>query len=324
MTTGLSRSLLLSSIVIAALPATCLAGELIVPAYFYPGTGGPGGVGNGWAAMTAAAAEIPITAILNPNSGPLPGPADPNYTAAMTNLEAARGSAVAYVFTNYGSTPLATVESEITTYISQYGSLIDGFYLDGMLITPSTLAYYRSLDTFIHGLSSPYKVIGNPGQPFLNGVAPSEYLSTANIFDIFEGPNTAPSPGAAGFNSYPYGLNWFQSFSSSRFDNTIYYTPGFSLLADLERAAALNSGSVYVTDQNTPNPYSQLPSYWNQEVADIKSLNATVPEPSSVCLLVLAGLITALTVVVKQRRNKGVTQLPSQAAVRLLIRRSCR
>ena len=60
---------------------------VIVPSYFYPGTGGPGGVGDGWAAMAAAASQIPVTAILNPDSGPLPGPADPNYITAMTNLE---------------------------------------------------------------------------------------------------------------------------------------------------------------------------------------------------------------------------------------------
>jgi len=49
----------------------------------------------------------------------------------MTNLENAGGKAVAYVYTNNGSTPVATVESQMTTYISQYGSLIDGFFLDG-------------------------------------------------------------------------------------------------------------------------------------------------------------------------------------------------
>jgi Spherulation-specific family 4 len=58
---------------------------ILVPSYFYPGTGGPGGSGDGWAAMTAAASQVQITAILNPDSGPLPGPADPNYTNAMTS-----------------------------------------------------------------------------------------------------------------------------------------------------------------------------------------------------------------------------------------------
>ncbi len=65
-----------------------------------------------------------------------------------------------------------------------------------MFITPSTLSYYQSLNAYIKGLTPSYTIIGNPGQPFLNGVAPQEYLSTADVFNIFEGPNTAPSPGA--------------------------------------------------------------------------------------------------------------------------------
>ena len=46
--------------------AVALAGQvgIIVPSYFYPGTGGPGGSGDGWASMAQAAATVPITAIL--------------------------------------------------------------------------------------------------------------------------------------------------------------------------------------------------------------------------------------------------------------------
>jgi hypothetical protein len=287
-------SLTIGLIVTFISTSTLRAGDvgIIVPSYFSPGTGGPGGVGDGWAAMTSAASQLPIIAVLNPNSGPLPGPADPNFTSAMTNLENASGKVVAYVFTDNGDTPLATVESQMSTYISQYGSLIDGFYLDGMSVTPSTLSYYQSLDSYAKGLNSSYTVIGNPGQPFLNGVSPADYLSTADILDLFEGPNTAPAPGDPGFNDYPYGLNWFESYPSSRFTNTIYDTPTASdMTADVAQAAALNAGYVYVTDQTIPNPYDQLPSYWDQEVAAIVSL----PEPSLLVALpiLLCGLIAS-------------------------------
>jgi Spherulation-specific family 4 len=152
-------------VAMAGVPDSARAGGvgILVPAYFYPGTGGPGGVGNGWAAMAAAASEVPITAIFNPDSGPLPGPADPNYVTAMTNLENAGGKVVAYVYTDNGNTSISTVEGQISTYISQYGSLINGFLLDGMLVTPSTLSYYQSLDSYIKGRDSSYTVIGNPG-----------------------------------------------------------------------------------------------------------------------------------------------------------------
>jgi hypothetical protein len=302
---GGSRSLLLSLALAAAailqLPTPGLAAGVgtIVPAYFYPGTGGPGGVGDGWAAMAAAAAEIPLTAIFNPDSGPLPGPADPNYVTALTNLENAGGQAVAYVFTDFGSAPLATVEGEVSTYITQYGSLIDGFFLDGMSVTPSTLSYYQSLDSYIEGLDPSYAVIGNPGQPYLNGVSPTDYLSTGDIFNIFEGPDT----GASGFNSYPYSQSWFQSYPGGRFSNIIYDVPtSGAMLADIARAVQLNAGYVYVTDQTGPNPYAQLPSYWDQEVSAIAA--ASTPEPGTLTLLLL-GVLAAFPAVAANRRDRA-------------------
>jgi Spherulation-specific family 4/PEP-CTERM motif len=287
-------------------PAPVKAGGIgvLVPAYFYPGTGGPGGVGDGWAAMAAAASTVPVTAIFNPNSGPLPGLPDPNYVNAMTNLENAGGSVVAYVFTDNGNAPLSTVTGEIATYLSQYGSLIKGFFLDGMFVIPSTLSYYQTLYGDIKGLSPSYTVVGNPGQPFLNGVSPTDYLSTANVFNIFEGPHTAP-PGAAGFNNYPYGLNWFEGYPSSRFSNIVFDVPGnpgdpsmsSAMLADLGKAVSLNAGEVYITDQNLPNPYAQLPSYWDQEVTAI----ASVPEPGSLTIMASGCLLAMLGIAVRRR-----------------------
>jgi hypothetical protein len=262
---------------------SCLADNLLVPAYFYPGTGGPGGTGDGWAAMATAAGQVPLTAILNPNSGPGPS-ADPNYVNAITNLENHGGKVVAYVPTLFGGRLLTSVESDINKYISEYGSQIDGFFIDQMSVTTGTLSYYQSLDSFIKGLSASYQVIGNPGQPFLSsGVTAAQYLSTADVLNIFEGDNTA-------FAAYPSGQTWYQSFASSRFSNIIFNVPGSSLLADINRAESLNAGSVYITDQTLPNPYDQLPSYWDQEVSALAAQDS-VPEAGSLTLLALGGLV---------------------------------
>lgn len=279
--------------------APCQGGSIgvLVPSYFYPGSGGPGGAGDGWSAMTSAASQISVTAILNPDSGPIPGSADPNYVTAMTNLEKAGGKVVAYVYTNNAGTPLATVESEVATYINQYGNLINGFFLDGMNVLPSTLSYYQSLDTYIKTLHSSYAVFANPGQPFLNGVSPSDYLTTADVLNIFEGPNTAPA-GSAGFNNYPYSLNWFESQARDRFANIIYDVPtSAAMLADIARANQLNAGYLYITDQGGDNPYAQLPSYWNQEVS---ALATTTPEPGTLSLL-FGGILASALFAVKPR-----------------------
>ncbi len=319
---GVSRFVWLAVVIFLAgiigSPRSARAGRLglLVPSYFYPGTGGPGRVGDGWAAMTAAASQVPVTAILNPNSGPLPGPPDPNYVGAMTNLENAGGHVVAYVYTDNGNengtAPLATVEGQIATYISQYGKLINGFFLDGMFITPSTLSYYQSLTSYIKGLGASYTIIGNPGQPFLNGVAPQDYLLTANVFNIFEGPNTAPSPGAPGFNDYPYGVTWFQGYPSNRFSNVILDVPdSATMLADLGKAVRLNAGYVYITDQSGANPYSQLPSYWDEEVSAI----ASVPEPRALTNFASAAVCGSLVMTLRWCRRRRRAQPCDEASV---------
>jgi hypothetical protein len=317
--TAVSRSISVLILLLVAAgmlgsPVPVRAGDIgaLVPSYFYPGTGGPGGAGDGWAAMATAASTIPVTAIFNPFSGPLPGPPDPNYVTAMTNLEAAPGgSVVAYVFTNEGMAPIATVESQIQTYITQYGGLIKGFFLDGMNILPTTLSYYQSLYSYIKGLDNSYNVVGNPGSPFLNGVTPQQFLSTADVLNIFEGPHIAPSPGAAGFDAYPYGINWFQNFPSNRFSNIVFDVPGdngnpmmsSAMLADLSKAVQLNAGNVYFTDQTLPNPYAQLPAYWDQEVSAIASASA-VPEPGSLTIMASGCLLATLMAARRRSRTR--------------------
>lgn len=297
---------------VMASPVSARAGMvvgLLVPAYFYPGTGGAGGVGDGWAQMATASATVPVTAIFNPDSGPLPGPADPNYVNAMTNLENAGGHVIAYVFSGGGSVSPGNIQSQISTYINQYGSLINGFFIDGMSVSTSTLSYYQSIYSYIKGLGSSYTVYGNPGEPFLNpGISPSDYLSTADVLNIFEGPHLAPSPGAAGFDAYPYGLNWFLSYPSNRFSNIIFDVPAdagnpgesSAMLADVSKAAQLNAGYVYATDQTLPNPYAQLPSYWNAEVSAVHDLQA-VPEPGVLTYLASAVLCWPLAVAARGR-----------------------
>src|ERR1017187_2950529 len=294
------RTVLLSPVLAAAtallIPTPSSADALlgtIVPAYFYPGTGGPGGVGDGWAAMAAAASKIPISAIFNPNSGPLPGPADPNYVTAMTNLENAGGQVVAYVYTNYGSTPLATVESQMSTYITQYGSLVDGFYLDAMSTNPSEVAYYQSLASYVQGLSSTDLVIGNPGTATI-----AAYLGalpiTANTFNTFEGSSSS-------FAGYVPPSS-YQNYPSGMFSDTIYdATTIAAMLADIDQAVQQNTGYVYVMDQSLNPPagylYDQLPSYWDQEVAAIAAIDT--PEPGTAAMLALGGLLTFLSVAAK-------------------------
>jgi hypothetical protein len=268
-------------------PAPAAAGSLgaLVPAYFYPTNGG---VGGDWGQLDTAAGQISVTAIFNPDSGP-GSSYNSDYGAALTSLEAAGGAAVGYVYTDYGNRPIADVEADINTYISFYGSRVDGFFLDQMSNVPSQVSYYQTLYTYIEGLSSKYQVIGNPGT-----TTNSSYLAasppTANTFVTYEGD-------AANYTSANTSTG-----SPDQYANIVYgQSTAAGMIADVAFAAQNNVGYVYVTDQTLPNPYAQLPSYWDQEVAAIRS--ASVPEPGALILLASGCLLATVAVAVRRRVN---------------------
>lgn len=286
---------------IVAIPAVVHAGVIgaLVPAYFYPGTGGPGGAGDGWASMTAAAGQIPLTAIFNPNSGPLPGSPDANYVTAMTNLEAAGGHVIAYIPTGYAATSLTTVENAADLYLNQYRSLINGFFIDEMTNSNSAsdLTYYHNLFTHLKGINPAFDIVGNPGSPTDPAyLAPAtQGADTLVTYENNDAVHTysasPPSP-------------WVSGFPAGDFANIVYnQSSAAGMVADLNTAASYNVGSIYVTDQTLPNPYRQLPSYWNQEVAALKS--AATPEPATLSIWSFgAVLVWRFRAAGKRRRRK--------------------
>jgi len=217
----------------------------------------------------------------------------------MTNLEAAGGKVVAYVYTDYTNIPIATVEGEISTYITQYGKLINGIFLDGMTNdnSASDIAYYHTLYTYIKGLSSSYQVIGNPGTSSVPayltpGTQGADTLVTyENDVAYYKG---TPPP------------SWVTSYPANDFANIMYNESSTqSMMADVALAAERNVGYVYVTDQTLPNPYAQLPSYWDQEVAAV----ASVPEPGALTIMASGCMFTMLCVAmrrrIRRRRQQG-------------------
>jgi hypothetical protein len=70
-------------------------------------------------------------------------------------------------------------------------------------------------------------------------------------------------------------------------------------MSDVTLAVERNVGYVYVTDQTLPNPYAQLPSYWDQEVAAIAA--ASVPEPGALTMMATSGLLVMLAALRRSR-----------------------
>ena len=263
--------------IVLTLSALCLAPcsfatGLLVPAYFYPSGAGA----TDWSLMDAASSSVDLTAILNPDSGP-GSSTDPNILSAVNSLRAAGGHDVGYIYTDYGSTPLATVENEVSSYLSMYP--VSGFFFDGMSGDPSEHSYYKSLYDYAKGLSSAYTVIDNPGTSFDESDASDPVADTFIEFEGSASDYTTATP-----------ASWTSSYPASLFAATIYGAPTLgSMLSALSLAQSRNVGSVFVTDQNLPNPYNQLPSYWDQEVAAIHAMPE--PQPFAVLGLGLGAMV---------------------------------
>jgi hypothetical protein len=288
----------LAALIVIPLVSSSAQGSLtaVVPAYFYPGTGGTQGFANGWDQLDAAAPAIPVQAIVNPASGP-GTVVDPNYTTAIDNLAAAGGQPIGYVYTQYGTRSLTAVESDINTYLSFYPK-ITGIFIDQMSTDPSLVSsYYAPLYQYVKNAGPSLTVVANPGT---NTSEAYVTTPTADKLIVFEGSMSS-------YLTYTPS-SWMAHYSPTLFGNIIYDVPTVSDMQQvLAMAVSNDAGSAYVTDQPLNPPmgylYDRMPSYWNEEVAALASLNPA-PEPSSLALLSGALFCGAATWVVRRYRTK--------------------
>jgi hypothetical protein len=246
-----------TGLVLGCVSMTALAAgtttSLVVPSYF----NATNSVAQ-WNSMTATAArKIPVTAILNPNSGP--GTAeDPNYAAAVTKLRAAGGKVLGYVSSSYGKRPLSAVIADINRYVALYK--IDGFFIDEMTNDNviSHIQFYQSIYNYIKGLKSTYSVTANPGTNI-----PELYASlpTADQFVVFES-------NAKAYAKYQ-PLAWQANYPKSRFVHMVYNVTAAQMQGVVDYAKSHGAGGVFITQLAGGNPYKALPAYWDGEAAAV-------------------------------------------------------
>ncbi len=219
--------------------------------------------------MTAAAGQVGITAIMNPDNGP-GSSVNSDYTTAVDVFRAAGGKVVGYAHTSYGARSQADVLSEVASYASFYN--IDGIFLDEMSNTSVDLAYYQSLYNSIKSTNPGYRIFGNPGTNTLES-----YLTAADVLVTFENQT--------GYDTFTPDT-WTKNYTDDHFAHLLYNVKDkATMLANVALAADRNVGYLYITNDILTNPWDTLPQYWNAEVSAVSA----IPEPSS-GLLVLAGL----------------------------------
>ena len=239
---------------LAALPAA--GSGLLVPAYFYPSWWDA--QANQWDELIAAAGQVPLVAIMNPNSGPGSGP-NSDYTHEVDGLRAAGGRVIGYVHTAYGARPLADVLAEVDAYYAWYG--IDGIYFDAAANDddPTLIAYYQSCHDYVRSLDAAAMVVLGQGAS-----APEGYAAAATQLVIREGDDQL----------YPFldwqPLDWTSEYSPDRFIAFIHnVVDADAMRAAVDHAVASGVDWMYFTDDALPNPWDELPSYWQEEIDHI-------------------------------------------------------
>lgn len=230
---------------------------ILVPAYFYPA--GPGL--KHWDNMIASAGRVPIVAIVNPGSGP-GKEVDANYTAVARRAHKAGIRLIGYVSTSYAKRPLAEAKADIDTWLKFYPE-ITGFFFDEQASAADKADHYAALFQHARKTFPKAHVFSNPGT-----ICAVDYLKRpcTNVACLHE------SAGAFG----PFQLPpWAEAYPANAFAALVYKTPGTdNMTAVLRDAVKKKVGYFLVTDGDGANPWDRLPSYWDEEVRAIQTINA--------------------------------------------------
>lgn len=227
---------------------------ILLPLYIYPQVelGNLFPIENAYeklANIAKAHPSVGITAIINPNSGP-GTTQNIDFIRGISILTNAGIRVIGYVYTSYGSRPIASVEADIDRYISFYGSSISGVLFDEMSNTPGNANYYKTLSNYAKSKGLAFTA-GNPGIDTLPG-----YIGTVDTMTIYEG---------SGVPILNYlGGGWHSNYGKQNFNFVAYG------VASLDQAyitsAAKYVGYMYITNDNLPNPWNTLPPYLEQIV----------------------------------------------------------
>jgi len=222
------------------------AGATIVPLYSYP-TESP------WSAIVSAKLAHPsvtVVAIANVDNGP--GTAvDSAFTSGIRTLTTADIGVIGYVYTSYGARATATVKADVDAWRKYYPS-ISGIFFDEESNVDGADAYYRDLGTYVksNGMTL---TVGNPGTD-----TGSAYINALDVTFIYE---------SAGLPSTTMLANWCSSYPLKRV-GVIPYAANFDLAWVQQARSAV--GYIYVTNDDLPNPWDTLPSYFSNLLAALE------------------------------------------------------
>jgi Spherulation-specific family 4 len=279
----MKRSLLAFVTLGALLASPAAASTLIVPVF--------GNTSSQFSGTLAAARKSSLIAVINPDDGP--GSGRSASTANFSRkIQAAGSLSAGYVNTNYGRRSLDSIRSDINKYRSSYGA--KAIFLDEFSDNAGDIGAYRAI--YDYAKSQGMKVIGNPGT-----FVPEGYAKVTDILITYEDT-------AGRFSNWKQKA-WTKKYSKNKFGAIVSTTGDYRSV--INRSRSQNAEYVYATDETEPDPYSRLPSYFNELSSAVQGsgVNAqsggggkggsgrgarAIPEPGSISLL-LGSLLLGLT-----------------------------
>jgi hypothetical protein len=211
--------------------------QLIVPAYFHPGSHP-----YEWEWLAEHAAQIRVV-VLNLANGP-GRQADGVVAPAVKRIRAAGITVCGYVDTNYGLVPAADVAADIHRYLDWYQ--VDGVFFDRAAIGVQQLSHYANLSDRARRSGAPFVVLNHGAHPI------ESYADHADLLGTFEGPWSA---------YLELGVpRWVRSRPAAQFFHLVYGVPVASFADARWLAAHRRASYAYVTDRAGENPWDCLPA----------------------------------------------------------------
>ena len=218
--------------------------KMAVPAYFPPSD-------PAWQRVIGGAPTVGMI-VFNPNSGP-GTTTDQGYARVIGQAQAADIFMLGYVATSYGARPEADVIADINRYYDLYTP--SGIYFaEGPMdndCTAMEAMYHRMSDAVRARDPRAYLAVGTRFCP--------TYIYFFDVMVQF----------ARNWNEYQTDYtppSWMPANSPQRFAHFVNGVPASDASAALSRVIGNGAGWVFITDQSDPNPWSVLPSYFDQEL----------------------------------------------------------
>jgi len=218
-----------------------------VPLYTSPGD-------PSWSAVIAAKMAHPkvgVVAIVNPSDGP-GGSVDSGYTSGIAKLTAAGIRVIGYVATGYTARSPATVKADVDRWKAFYPGQVTGIFFDEQSNKAGDVGYYRDLSQYTksQGLSL---TVGNPGTDTAEA-----FIGALDVMLIYE---------SAGLPTVSQMGGWHAKYAASNFGVIPYAT---ALDATFVRNARQQVGYIYLQNDNLPNPWDSVPSFFSQLLAALE------------------------------------------------------